>query len=143
MEQNNRKPVRYEFGMREDKIVHISEIPEEERGLNCNCTCPNCGDRLIARLGPVNEHCFAHENSECSTSAAKQTALHMLAKEIIEEHKKLLFPSIEIVRDGFITEVQNRRILSKIPFVLPYKKARVVACDTVTLEKRISNIMKL
>ncbi len=34
--------IRNPFGLRNGKIVMIEDISIEERGLQCNCVCPNC-----------------------------------------------------------------------------------------------------
>ncbi len=66
-------------------IVHIDKV---ENGLKCNCMCPVCNTTLIARQGEVRDNHFAHSNGkECIT--APETALHLLAKEIIRENVKL------------------------------------------------------
>lgn len=55
------------FGERDNKIMHINYILPIENGLKCNCICPSCGAKLIARtLGKKNKKCFAHMgNSNC------------------------------------------------------------------------------
>ena len=34
--------------LKEGKLVYIDDV---ERGLKCGCTCPACGEALIARKG--------------------------------------------------------------------------------------------
>lgn len=36
------------YGIRNNKLVHISEV---EKGIKCDCTCPACKGRLIAKKG--------------------------------------------------------------------------------------------
>lgn len=73
----------------ENKILHISEVA---RGRACNCTCPECGDELIARKGVKNEFHFAHYNGiECEN--APETAIHKLAKEIIGTNTEIYLNS--------------------------------------------------
>ena len=91
--------IQLEYGIRDGNVLSISEIKIEEKGLKCNCTCPGCGAPLVARLGKKKQRHFAHKGEACDVVAAQQTALHMLAKEIIENSKRLLFPGIEIKRD--------------------------------------------
>ena len=67
------------------RIVGIDEV---ESGLKCNCVCPHCGARLEAKKGKKNIHHFAHsENTE--TSFCSESALHLAAKEILKEERKI------------------------------------------------------
>ena len=84
---NNSENIKIKYGLRNDKIIHISELNNEERGLKCNCICPFCKTSLEAKLGTKNQHHFAHTNLNCDTKIAQQTALHLLAKEIIETER--------------------------------------------------------
>jgi hypothetical protein len=67
-----------------------------ERGLACGCTCPECGERLIANHGTVvKQRYFSHESgAECE--AAYETALHMLAKEVLAEQRRILLPPLSL-----------------------------------------------
>lgn len=83
------------FGLKDGKVIHISEIFTEDRGLKCNCTCVKCGQPLVARLGDIREHHFAHYNrSECEGSV--ETALHLYAKEVLENEKRIILPQLAI-----------------------------------------------
>lgn len=48
------------FGLRQNKLIDISELEEHERGLKCNCKCPEYGENLVERLGSKNIRHFAH-----------------------------------------------------------------------------------
>lgn len=86
----------------EGNSVYIDDV---QNGKRCNCTCKECGGKLIARnKGKVRIHHFSHENGKDSIKCS-QTALHLLAKEIISEIKR-----IPIIRNGEI-------IFAKVPFV--------------------------
>lgn len=71
------------------KLVNIDTVPN---GLSCNCVCPGCHETLIAKNGgEKKEHHFAHKsNKDCPSG--NETAIHLLAKEIILEEG--LIPSI-------------------------------------------------
>ncbi len=85
-------PLRLHHGVREGKLLHISEVAS---GLECECVCPRCGDRLVAKKGPIREHHFAHAaGGDCPT--AVETALHRAAKEILERRKEIVLPSVGI-----------------------------------------------
>lgn len=58
----------------------------------CGCICPECGSKLIAKnKGQHNQHHFAHVGgSDCVR--AVESALHLMAKEILSEGKKIMLP---------------------------------------------------
>jgi competence CoiA-like predicted nuclease len=59
-----------------DKQNQIRSIDEVTRGLSCECTCPSCGEAVIARQGEVREWHFAHASTlECSTGAETESPL--------------------------------------------------------------------
>ena len=82
------------FGERADgTIAHISEVAS---GLECNCVCPGCGTRLIARKGNKQDHHFGHYGTEdgrpCQTGP--ETALHKFAKEVLAHRLELELPPL-------------------------------------------------
>ena len=92
MGNGTQNPLRLCYGVREGRLLHISEVP---RGLACGCMCPACGDRLVARQGSLREHHFAHAaGKDCRT--AVETAFHLAAKEILASRKEIVLPSVEI-----------------------------------------------
>ncbi|MGL4329900.1 MAG: competence protein CoiA family protein [Clostridium sp.] len=82
------------FGLRSGKLVHISELNVEERGFKCNCNCPSCGDKLIARMGEQNIKHFAHSNSDCKNGV--ESALHLWTKELIKKANQIILPRLSI-----------------------------------------------
>ncbi len=106
------------YGIQADTLKHISEV---ERGLNCNCKCPSCGEPLIARKGKKTAHHFAHRQaSNCDT--ATETALHLAAKEVLEAEKRIRLPDTEVTFNSF-----------REPFRLC--KSRELTFDRVWLEE--------
>jgi hypothetical protein len=86
------------FGERTDgTIAHISEVSS---GLGCNCVCPGCGTRLVARKGDKKDHHFGHYGIEdgrlCQTGP--ETALHKFAKEVLALRLELDLPPLVIGR---------------------------------------------
>ena len=77
------------FGLKDKKIVSVNDV---EQGLDCGCFCPHCNSRLVAKKGSIRQHHFAHyESDDCQHGP--ETALHLLAKQVIKEHEKVLMPS--------------------------------------------------
>ena len=74
------------------RLVHIDSV---ENGEACHCTCPNCGNPLIAKNGgSIREHHFAHfHDVDCEN--AYETTLHLLTKKVIREAKSIMLPESE------------------------------------------------
>ena len=70
-------------------LVHVDDVPNGEA---CGCSCPECRSKLIAKnKGQHNQHHFAHVGgSDCV--GAVESALHLMAKEILSEGKKIMLP---------------------------------------------------
>lgn len=64
------------------------DIADAQNGLNCNCTCLCCGDRLVAKQGKIKDWHFAHE-SGAVCAGGLESALHKAAKQIIQEEQSL------------------------------------------------------
>lgn len=133
------KEIKLAFGLRGDKIIHIDELTEEERGLSCGCVCPYCGATLQAKLGLKNRHHFSHNSEKCSVEAATQTAVHMLAKEIILSAGELLFPSISLEYKKSSSFFY--KYIQFVPETIEIKPARYVKCDDILLENKLSSIV--
>lgn len=77
------------------KIVSIDEVAS---GLKCNCVCPYCNAMLEAKKGKIRVHHFAHSDKD-EISFCSESALHLAAKEILKEERKLALPSLKIGDD--------------------------------------------
>jgi hypothetical protein len=111
-----------DHAIKDGSLVHISEVPS---GLKCSCTCPCCRDSLIAKKGRIKAHHFAHVHDDCGYGV--QTALHLMAKDIIAQEKKIMIPPI--VLSNF--DVKNG----------PYKPAQLINVDFVEIEKHYDQIV--
>lgn len=80
------------YGLKEGKLTSIHDV---ESGLKCNCTCPSCGGQLVARKGPIKAYHFAHYH-EGNCQGALETALHLAAKEVLDEHRKIVLPILKV-----------------------------------------------
>ncbi len=78
------------YGLRNGRLVHINEV---EQGLACDCICPACEAPLVAKKGVRNRHHFAHEAGG-GCNGGLETALHLRAKEILSEQRKLRLPPV-------------------------------------------------
>ena len=135
------------YGLRDGKVVTILDIPLKERGLKCNCICPICHEKLSAKLGAKKQHHFSHvPNSFCEATYANQTALHILAKEIIEEEKVVKFPPIYVNFSD--TNIYSNLSPSKrneyeyeIGTTFLAVESKLVQFDYVSLENKISSVV--
>jgi hypothetical protein len=84
--------IKLPYGLREGKIVHISEV---EQGLQCECICPACKERLIARKGEQRIDHFAHYNKG-NCQEGLESGLHLAAKKILESCQSIVLPPIMI-----------------------------------------------
>jgi hypothetical protein len=74
-------------------------IDQVERGLKCYCTCPGCGERLIAKKGEVNTAHFAHESGgQCV--GGYESSVHLAVKEIIQKLKMITLPECNFLIYG-------------------------------------------
>ena len=104
------------------KNVYIDEVPN---GKQCGCFCKECGGELVAKNnGKIKVHHFAHATGNDSIQCS-QTALHILAKEIIAEERCV--PSINkngqlefIHADEILLESNLGEIIPDILAVLLY-----------------------
>lgn len=112
------------YALRNDALVHISEV---DSGLSCKCTCTACGEMLVAKKGTKVMHHFAHKSTiECEYGY--QTSLHLAAKKIISESKKINLPALYLI----FPETGKRE------FLIEEKEVQVLS---VTLERKIDNII--
>jgi hypothetical protein len=92
------------------RIVHVSMVP---RGAACACTCPNplCGSPLVARKGEEKVDHFGHvADSACGGSV--QTAIHRLAKQIVEDKKQLYVPAVTASYGGKVRTIYEARLVT-------------------------------
>lgn len=76
----------------EGKMVHVDSV---SRGLRCECTCPNCHEKLLARHGDEREHGFAHHSDTrgARLEICYMVILYKLAEQIIQTKKRIHAPS--------------------------------------------------
>ncbi len=131
--------IKLQYGLRGEQIVHISEIADDERGLKCGCICPGCGMTLQARIGKIKQPHFSHNNAKCDLKSAQQSALHILAKDIIEKEKRIKCP--DVVFDTSDLDLDNGYFIYGGYDKKIFKKRGLLNCETVVLEKRVSDII--
>ena len=146
------------YGLKDRKITHISQV---EKGLDCGCFCPACGDRLIAKKGDVVRHHFAHQ-SDKPCEYGVETALHIAAKEFLATAKSFTIPEVKLrfphsykpdilIHESMKIEIDHveleKHIDALIPDVVVYsggKKLFIEICVTHPIdEKKLQKIINL
>lgn len=120
------------FGMRVDgTLVGAAEVGLTN-GLGCQCVCPKCNARLVARnQGEHNRPHFAHEasvvvpteveiNEREPCVGAKETSIHLMAKQIIAGNFSVRLPEVTAT--------------------LPPLKPRVLHTSAVDLWHKLDNV---
>lgn len=84
--------VKLAFGQsKAGKIVHVHDVP---RGLSCGCTCPACGEDLVARQGDLKSWHFAH-SSGSACKGAYTAALAALLVQVLSEGRLFNMPDLD------------------------------------------------
>ncbi len=100
--------LRVPFGLKDGKMYEPRQVP---LGKACGCICPSCNSPLIARHAlkcsakrSVTPH-FAHQ-ADANCVYGRESAIHLAAKQLIEEHRKLYLPD-HVVRIYVVDEMGN------------------------------------
>lgn len=136
--------IKLAYALKDGKVVHISEIQPENRGLRCSCFCPFCNRPLLAKIGDIRIPHFAHANnwSDCNILHAQQLGLHLLAKDIIKKNSSILLPAWNITRKDIVpNNIQNEKIVSQIKIEEKTYPARFFSYSSAVSEKRINKII--
>lgn len=137
------------YGIRraDQKSVSIGEITVA--GAACECDCPLCGRPLQAcSLNGKVDRYFRHHTSgqederrgNCDPLTANETALHRMAKQVIEEKKTILIPSKNIT----CVEAGIRDLPQAVKDELqPYEfqKETMIMGRSVEIEKRLDGFI--
>lgn len=110
-------------------LVSVNEV---ERGLACNCTCPSCGEALLAKQGNVRVWHFSHA-SETECKGAAESALHLAAKRIIEKTKGLMLPGMTVSQTYRLPDGRQITEEASIPDMW-------IDFEEVTVEEQVDSI---
>lgn len=134
------------FGLREGKLWFVADVP---LGLECGCTCPECGEQLVARNrdfeGRQRVRHFRHAGTS-SCPGGVETALHRMAKEVLGSAESVLLPrwaSGDVVIEPEALSVVDARLEVSLlkgatrPDVLIHGLAADVEFDSLCVEVRV------
>lgn len=118
------------FAVRDGKVAHVDEV---ENGLACGCSCPSCGERLVAKQGTETAHHFAHEGGS-SCKGGLQTALHLAAKAILSREKRMVLPALRITASASHAGGRSHEATASLA-------SRAVAFSEVSEEVRFGGVI--
>lgn len=81
-------------------------MPTRDRGLLCNCLCPECARPLVAHLGENKAWHFQHHTEDAGCSPRPMSLLHAFVRDELASRLALTVPLVERQRD---IEFLNRR----------------------------------
>lgn len=122
------------------EVVSIDDVPS---GLKCNCICPNCHVRLIAKKGKKNVHHFAHVNgAECLLSKKKHLKPNSYREELLEQPEERTSTynceQINIKNKQKIIEKHQLTYIAKnhkCPFIAKSPKTYVLVMEKIKSEQ--------
>ena len=130
-----RSRLRVPFGLKDGKMYEPRQV---ELGKACGCVCPSCNSPLIARHAlkysvkrSITPH-FAHQ-VDANCVYGRESAIHLAAKQLIEEHRKLYLPD-KTVKIYVVDEMGTTHTRQKTLIFAGMKQF-----SNVRLEQNISN----
>lgn len=93
-------------------------------GLDCACSCPECGEKVGARIfvESPESSCFFHvadsKRMDCS-GGGRETALHFLAKKLLEQEREIFLPHPENESHPLKFRYDNVRLEKRIGMLRP------------------------
>ncbi len=105
------------------QVLHIRDA---RRGLACECICPACGARLVAKKGSKIAHYFAHYGGGSGCGCGPETNAHFWAKQVLIERMAIWTPPAVATARGL------RHTVSP---------ARWMTFDDVRSERRLGSIV--
>lgn len=113
------------YAIKDGAGINIEDV---ESGLKCGCVCPACGEPLVAKKGTKVMHHFAH-HSGSTCEYGYETSLHLMAKDILSQTKKITIPAVYV---EFPDSDRSPQL---------YRAAQEVTIDRVVLEQRYDNFI--
>lgn len=131
----SRSRLRVPFGLKDGKMYEPRQVG---LGKACGCVCPSCNSPLIARHAlkylakrSITPH-FAHQ-ADLNCAYGRETAIHLAAKQLIENHRKLYLPE-NTVKINVVDEMGKSHTLKKT-----LVSAGMKHFSSVRLEQNISD----
>lgn len=120
-----KKQLKMIYALKDGEIVSIDSV---EKGLKCGCVCPACGEPLVAKKGEHMMKHFAHHSGH-SCEYGYETSLHLAAKDILSNAKKIVVPEVVL---NFPYSYKRNQLISE---------SKEITIDKVVLEKQFNDIV--
>ncbi|MFG1293845.1 competence protein CoiA family protein [Xanthobacter versatilis] len=116
-------------------LRHIDDVPS---GLACQCRCPGCDRRMVAKQGDLQAHHFAHhfDRYGASCTSAGETALHKFAKQVLDERLEIALPELLIAHQDDTEVVVRATRLAFDEAILETKDGSIVPDVVLVLRDR-------
>jgi hypothetical protein len=125
------REIKLPFGRAADG--NMMAIQSVVRGLACECACPACNGALVACKGEVVRPYFRHYVEPLICSNARETALHLFAKQLIVREQRLRLPFD-------LGDMRSARVETQLPFgVRPDVLVEYQTGETVAVEIWVSH----
>lgn len=93
-------PASFAYGRRDGRLVHVLELDEgQDRGLRCECACPQCGRQLQAHLGAQKAWHFQHHVEDASCNPQPMTLLHAFVRDELATRTSLRIPAVKLLSE--------------------------------------------
>lgn len=132
----------FEYGERQDFLYHISEV---ENGLSCKCICPSCGEKLVAvnhiKQEKPRPHFRHYSNINCDHKTYRETIVHLLSKQIIEEKGFIPLPKVSYFLNtdfaSYMTSIDPDNLSNYLPSFIDQKiDLYKLKFDSIKVEKK-------
>lgn len=134
------------FGLQDGRLRFVGDVP---LGLECGCTCPECGENLIARNrdfeGRKRVRHFQHARASLCPGGL-ETAVHRMAKEVLNTADAFVMPrwaSGDVVIEPRVLSVVDSRLEVSLldgatrPDVLLHGFSTDIEFDQLCVEVRV------
>jgi hypothetical protein len=122
-------------------------------GLSCGCSCPKCGKKVGARIfidNPISS-CFFHTSDENNVNCgggASETQLHLLAKKLLEQERKIFLPDPDgqssLVKFNYLNVSLEKKIgLLRPDLVLTSESGQMLFVEITVSHKTINDPLKM
>ena len=133
--------VKNPFGMRNGKLITISDLSDNERGAQCNCVCPDCEGKFLARIGSIRTPHFAHEkDSMCDPEKAFKESLYMFLREAISDTNSFNYPGLygfctvfDVWKTATRKDIESIVVYSDIAMPPECDYEEIIAAKTVSI----------
>ena len=120
-----------------DLTGNIVSVMDVENGLACNCTCPACKARLIAKQSDAGRAWHFAHYSTVACKGGYESAMHLAVKKVIEDEKRLMLPACSVLR--YHEDAVDYSFPQKDLCIGPYKYTTATAEELENMSQDIND----